>query len=184
MIRILNLWLPFVIGYGIIWAAMIWANRKRGKPIEDPDISKHINKKKFLIFCFLPHIICFLCSLFVQINIGILFWVGLPIFIIGVIINLISMYSFSQTKDDLNTFGIYRYSRNPMYVGLFLFITGLNLIGWTKSLVFIIFVILSVLWISTTHWSVLQEESFLENKYGNSFRKYKRRVPRYIFRNK
>lgn len=32
-----NLWILFTLGYGIIWASMALANRKRGKPIEDPE---------------------------------------------------------------------------------------------------------------------------------------------------
>jgi len=40
-----NLWLFFVLGYGIIWASMIWASRKRGKPIEDHEFSKMLGGK-------------------------------------------------------------------------------------------------------------------------------------------
>ena len=40
-----NLWLFFVPGYGIIWASMIWANRKRGKAIEDPELYQFHGKK-------------------------------------------------------------------------------------------------------------------------------------------
>ena len=175
-----NLWLLFVLGYGIIWVSMAWANRKRGKSIEDPEIYELKGKKRMFMCGFLPHIALLIGSIFVPINIGTLFWIGLPIFIFGIILNVIAMYSFSQFTGDLNTTGIYCYSRNPMYVGGFLFVLGLNLIGWSMSLMTIIFVILSVLWISATYWGVLQEESFLENKYGNSFREYMKKVPRYI----
>jgi len=36
----------------------------------------------------------------------------------AVVVNLIAVHSFAHTK-GANTVGIYRYSRNPMYVGTF-----------------------------------------------------------------
>ena len=175
-----NLWLFFVLGYGIIWASMAWADKKRGKPIEDPEIYALQGKKRMFLLGYLPFIALLIGSVFVPINIGILFWIGLPIFISGIALNVISMYSFAQFTDGLNTTGIYRYSRNPMYVGGILFVLSLNLMGWSISLANIIFMVLSILWIGSIHWGVLQEESFLLKKYGNSFEEYMNRVPRYV----
>ena len=90
------------------------------------------------------------------------------------------MHSFAQSTDGLNTAGIYRFSRNPMYVGGFLFIAGLNLMGLHISAFNIVFCILSLIWVAATHWTILQEESFLEYKYGDSFTAYMRAVPRYL----
>lgn len=175
-----NLWLFFVLGYAIIWASMAWANRKRGKPIEDPKIYELHGKKRMFVCGYLPFIALLIGSIFVTINIGTSFWIGLLISISGIILNMIAMYSFARFAGGLNTTGIYRYSRNPMYVGGFLFVLGLNLIGWFISLINTIFMVLSILWIVATHWGVLEEESFLENKYGNSFREYMKKVPRYV----
>jgi len=175
-----NLWFLFVLGYGIILASMAWANQKRGKPIEDPEVYELHGKKRMFVCAYLPFISFLIGSIFVSINIGTLFWIGSPVFISGIMLNIIAMYSFSQFTGGLNTMGIYRYSRNPMSAGIFLFVLGLNLMGWSISLMNIIFVILSVLWIGATHLAVLQEESFLENKYGNSFREYMKKIPRYV----
>lgn len=175
-----NLWLPFLLGHAVIWASMAWADRKRGKPIEDPEIYKLADKKRMFLLGYLPFIALLIGAIFVPINIGTLFWIGLLIFASGIIMNVISMYSFAQFKGGLNTTGIYRYSRNPMYVGGFLFVLGLNLMGWSISLANAIFWILSILWVAATHWGVLQEEAFLESKYGNSFREYMKKVPRYV----
>lgn len=40
-----NLWLFLIIGYGIIWAAMIFADRRRRKPIEAPELTDYSGKK-------------------------------------------------------------------------------------------------------------------------------------------
>ncbi|MEA3223239.1 MAG: methyltransferase, partial [Thermodesulfobacteriota bacterium] len=152
MLGFWNLWLLFVIGYGIIWASMILTDKKRGKPIEDPEIYKLHGKKRMIIGGMLPFIALLFGSIFISINLGSLFWVGLLIFIFGIILNIVAMYSFAQFKGGVNTTGIYQYSRNPMYVGGFLFVLGLNLMGWSISLMNMIFVGLSLLWIGATHW--------------------------------
>lgn len=175
-----NLWLFLVLGYAIIWASMAWANRKRGKPFECPEIYELYGKKRIFVCGYLPFIALLIGSIFVTINIETLFWIGLLIFISGIILNIMAMHSFARFTGRLNTTGIYRYSRNPMYVGWFLFVLGLNLMGWSISLINTIFMVLSILWIVATHWSVLHEESFLENGYGNSFREYMKKVPRYV----
>ena len=179
MVGIYNLWLFFVLGYGVIWASMGWANRKRGKPIEDPELYK-FHGKKILLIGWVWLITIFLVSLFVPLNFGFLFWIGLLLFIIGIILNLISMHSFAQFIGGVNTTGIYRYSRNPMYVGGFFFFCGLCLMGWSKSFWSLIFLILFILSVPYYHWTILLEESFLEHKYGDFYREYKNKAPRYL----
>lgn len=72
--------------------------------------------------------------------------------------------------------GPYRFTRNPMYVGITLFQVGLGLA-------------LNNLWISlfalpallTVHFiAVRPEERYLSSKFGESYRTYLRRVRRYI----
>jgi len=179
MIGVWNLWLFFVLGYGVIWASMGWANRKREKPIEDPELYK-FHGKKILVIGWMWLIVVFLVSLFVPVNFKFLFWLGLSLFIIGIILNVISMYSFAQFTGGINITGIYRYSRNPMYVGGFFFLSGLCLMGWSKSAWSIAFFILFIISLPYYHWTILLEEGFLENKYGEPYLKYKQNVPRYL----
>jgi len=40
--------------------------------------------------------------------------------------------------------------------------------------------VLSILWVVTTYWWVLQEETFLKDKYGDAYREYIKRTPRYV----
>jgi protein-S-isoprenylcysteine O-methyltransferase Ste14 len=75
----------------------------------------------------------------------------------------------------LVTEGIYARMRNPMYVGLTLLLVGLAIAlasDWT-----LILVIPAVLLL---HFGVVKrEERYLEAKFGESYRAYMRRVPRY-----
>lgn len=180
MIHVWNLWFFFVPGYGIIWASMIWANRKRGKPIEDPELYK-FHGKKVLVTGWTWLIALLVITLFTPINFGTLFWIGLPLFIVGIVLNVISMYSFAQFTGGVNTTGIYRHSRHPMYIGGFFFLLGLCLMGWSASIWSIAFLILFILSIPYYHWTALLEETFLEHKYGEDYLRYKQSIPRYFW---
>ena len=72
--------------------------------------------------------------------------------------------------------GPYRFSRNPMYLGLVLLTTGVALVFdslW--PLLFLPFVVLVV-----RANVILPEERYLESKFGQPYRDYKARVRRWI----
>jgi Putative protein-S-isoprenylcysteine methyltransferase len=179
MLGLWNLWLFFVVGYGIIWVSMIWANRKRGKSIEDPELYQ-FHGKKVVVIGWTWLIVLLLVTLFTPVNFGLLFWIGLPFFIVGIALNAISMHSFAQFTSGVNTTGIYRHSRHPMYVGGFFFLLGLCLMGWSTSIWSIAFLALFIISIPYYHWNALLEEAFLGHKYGDSYREYMNKTPRYI----
>jgi protein-S-isoprenylcysteine O-methyltransferase Ste14 len=128
------------------------------------------------IFLLAILIVCILT----PINIGPLFWLGLPFYGIGIVLNVIAMYAFAQFTGGVNTTGIYRYSRNPMYLGASFFYLGLCLMGWMISVSGILLIIVFIWWLVLSHKAVLLEESFLEKKYGETFLKYQKSVPRYL----
>lgn len=179
-LHLFNLWLPFVAGYAVIWISMAYANRRRGKPIEDPEMYKLHKPKSMIAAGLLPTASLLLCSIFISIRTDTLFYAGISVFGIGILLNTAASFSFTGFAVGVNITGVYRLSRNPMYAGGFLFILGLNLMGWSVSLMNVIFIALFIIWIAATHWMVLKEESFLEYKYGDTYRAYKRRVPRYV----
>ncbi|HEY1311859.1 MAG TPA: isoprenylcysteine carboxylmethyltransferase family protein [Pseudolabrys sp.] len=75
----------------------------------------------------------------------------------------------------LATAGVYAYLRNPMYIGLALIVAGLGIAlasDWT--LVMLVPAMLLI------HFGVVaREERYLEAKFGDAYRQYKVRVPRY-----
>ena len=77
----------------------------------------------------------------------------------------------------LITTGLYAYVRNPMLLGMFIFLLGLGILLGSLSLVFIftpLFVVLNVLYLKAI------EERELERKFGDEYLEYKRRVPMFI----
>ena len=79
----------------------------------------------------------------------------------------------------LMTDGPYRFSRNPMLVGVYLYDIGLFLWlhTWWPLLVFAVEVVLLTL-------QVRSEEKRLEVDFGAEYLAYKQRVPRYLLRGK
>jgi protein-S-isoprenylcysteine O-methyltransferase Ste14 len=75
----------------------------------------------------------------------------------------------------LVTRGIFRFSRNPMYVGLVLGVAGLAIL-LASDWMLVMTVVLSL----TLHVGVVRrEERYLEGKFGDAYRDYCARVPRY-----
>jgi len=125
----------------------------------------------------------FVISLFVPLNFGVLFYFGLAFAIVGIIIVGYVFHSFAHNP-GLAIRGIYRYSRNPNYIGWAVFFLGLTLIGWSESIWSLIFLGYLVYSIAYFHWLVLQEEEFLSSKFGASYKDYLERTPRYFGRSR
>jgi len=72
--------------------------------------------------------------------------------------------------------GIYRYSRNPMYVGvsLFLFALGIFLDDGLALLMIPLFVVY------LTYFQIIPEERALEKRFGDEYHEYKKSVRRWI----
>jgi protein-S-isoprenylcysteine O-methyltransferase Ste14 len=105
------------------------------------------------------------------------FWlyVGLIIYGLGILLCIMSVSSFARPADnDINIKGIYRVSRNPMYVAYFIYFLGCVLL--TQS--FILLVILLVFQISA-HWIILSEERWCIKKFGEEYIGYMNKVRRY-----
>lgn len=178
MLGVWNLWIFVVLGFGTIRVGMIWAERKRGQPIEDPEAYQIFGRKYQVIGLLWLSALLIIC-LFIPLNSGILLWIGLLLWTLGVAVNLVAVHSFAQTK-GANTVGIYRYSRNPMYVGAFLLLIGLCLMGFSLSAWSVVLLAFFFISIPYLHWTVLLEEAFLTRKYGDSFREYMKRTARYV----
>ena len=80
------------------------------------------------------------------------------------------------TPGALVTTGTFALSRNPIYVFLDLWFTGIFLINGT--LIFLIFALLAV---AVLHWQILQEEKFLDRLYGQPYRSYCAKIGRYFY---
>ncbi len=75
----------------------------------------------------------------------------------------------------LVTDGIFRFVRNPMYVGFFLILAGIAIIGAFDWLLVTTLVLMPVI-----HWGVVKrEERYLTGLFGADYAQYMRQVRRY-----
>lgn len=111
-------------------------------------------------------------------------WVGLALSaaaIVGLLFTLISFgNSFrvgidKEKPDKLVTTGMFRLSRNPIYVCFDAFFAGLFLVH--KNAVILVAVLAFALLI---HRQILREEKFLSEHYGEEYEAYCEKVRRYL----
>jgi hypothetical protein len=123
------------------------------------------------------YIPAFIYSIFLPLMLGeVWFYVGLPITLIGFIAGVIVILNWAASpRGEPVINGLYRYSRHPMYVTAFVFFLGVSIA--TASWVFLLFTILLIA--ASFYFAPLEEQSCLD-KYGNAYREYMNRTPRYI----
>lgn len=112
---------------------------------------------------------------------------GWYVIALGVAIDLTAMTLFLRARTSPNPFqpgnasqlvltGPYRYTRNPMYLGLLVLLTGWAIhLGNLSSLV-----LLPLFIIVLTFFQIKPEELALETVFGDDYLAYKKRVRRWI----
>jgi protein-S-isoprenylcysteine O-methyltransferase Ste14 len=104
------------------------------------------------------------------------FYIGLAIYSFGLVLYAMSMADYAKPKaNGINLNGLYRVSRNPMYISYFICLFGCVLISnsWTLFILLIIFQI-------SSHWIILSEERWCTKKFGEEYMRYMNKVRRYI----
>ena len=114
--------------------------------------------------------------LLAPLQFGIPFIVGVVLYSLGLLglVTAIIHYRDSPLQKPI-TRGLYKVSRNPQMVSLYLLFAGMILvIGSWINLIF-----LSIT-ITCSHLSILGEERRLTEQYGDSYTAYKKGIPRYF----
>lgn len=115
---------------------------------------------------------------------SILLYIGLFVNFIGVLIFTIAAFSMKSswrvgidknTKSSLVTEGIYKFSRNPAFVGF-----DLMFLGLFTTYPNILTLLILILNLVSFHLLILQEERHLSKMFGAEYTEYKKRTPRYI----
>lgn len=111
-----------------------------------------------------------------QIGGLILFLVGVALLPAGMIELRSLRRSTGQDISKLITTGIYRWSRNPQFVGWFLMLLGVSIAGRSGCALALTFAFMVVLHLYTVRLA----EPYLENVYGEEYRRYLLSTSRYI----
>ena len=81
-----------------------------------------------------------------------------------------------QQASTLVTDGIYRFTRNPMYLGMALALLGWA--GWLAHPLALACIPLAMAWLQ--RFQIQPEERILEQRFGEAFRRYRQRVRRWL----
>jgi len=116
-------------------------------------------------------------SIFLPLKLGtVWFYAGLVIYVLGFIISIAALFSIAATKPgEPFTTGMYRYSRHPIALGTLLpFIgAGIAAASW-------LFLLLSAILMVISHFLAMDEESSTAKKFGDAYKEYIARTPRWL----
>lgn len=111
--------------------------------------------------------------------------IGWPLFALGFGIGMIALWRFHRvgTSFDptapatrLATDGIYRFTRNPMYLGAIAAFLGFGL-AWPSTPLMLLTIPLAY---ALTKLAIEREEAYLERRFGDEYRNYKAQVRRWL----
>jgi protein-S-isoprenylcysteine O-methyltransferase Ste14 len=175
---ILNGWLLLVAYFvGLTISALAFPPEKRKKLFLEPHYPAGHPRWILLALGRIAAISLVALTLFARLRLGTcLFYVGLAVYAIGYCVVMVSLIDYRRAPaDKMVTSGLYRYSRNPQWVGLVAVFVGTVLAvgGWLHLLLVLIL-------ITTYHFQILLEEDICTSAYGAKYREYMSRVPRYL----
>lgn len=104
------------------------------------------------------------------------FYLGTGCYFAGLMLCAVAVIHFADpSRDGLHTNGIYKFSRNPMYISYFVCFTGMALL--TRSVLLFLFVLVFQI---SAHWIILSEERWCLETFGTEYKEYMRKVRRYL----
>ena len=178
----------FEIGVWNAWILMVWLllplavlsllvkipETEKGEP---SNIFSKTERNACLVFHIMV-LLAIIYSIFLPLKLGaIWFYIGLIVYLLGLAMYVIVLVSFATTPLDREpvTKGLYRYSRHPMYTTSFIVLIGIGIVSasWLILLFSVLYIVFAVI-------AAPAEERSLLYQYGDAYREYINRTPRWI----
>lgn len=111
--------------------------------------------------------------------------VGVGMILIGLALGVAGVRNFSRAATPVPTYkptralvttGIHGWTRNPIYVGMFLIYGGIGIAARSSWIV----VLTLPLAIAMRYGVVAREEAYLDRRFGDAYRAYRARVRRWL----
>ncbi|TYC58218.1 isoprenylcysteine carboxylmethyltransferase family protein [Marinobacter sp. BW6] len=114
-------------------------------------------------------------------------WLSSSIALLGVLVAILGVLAFRTAgttvdprvpdqSESLVVSGVYRHSRNPMYLGFLLV-----LVGWALFLGSVLSMLFLAAFVSyMNRFQIIPEERFMGEKFGESYLRYSREVRRWL----
>ena len=126
---------------------------------------------------FIPLVISWVYAIFLPLQLGTVWlYVGLIICLFGMVFTITAILNFATSpKDKVITTGLYRFTRNPTFIGMILMHSGLG-IACTSWVYILLVVVMMIMFNALSP----VEERFCLYLYGNEYQEYKDKTPRWI----
>ncbi len=180
---LLNAWIFLLLHQGLTSVILQLMYRNVWKEVwnlwkkASTDISPNKTNRILQYIVYFVYFAVFGYSIFLPLKLNtVWFYVGLFIYLLGVIFDFMAGVSWATNPlDKPITTGIYSISRHPMDFGNFVVIlgTGIACTSWVFLLLALVIIILGNIVIST-------EERFCLEKFGDAYREYMNKTPRWI----
>lgn len=186
-----EIWIVILVHQLVFQGMFIMKNiilhRKIGKQIRGKNIEAIISIVFFAFFIGVAVVMSFANQPFGKIQLikdQLAMTIGLGFLFLNLVVSGTSLMGLKDSwrvgvledqKTELVTTSIYRFTRNPYFVSYFLMFAA-----YTVFLQNLILFGLSVLGFLFTHKMILSEEKYLLSVHGDSYVKYKTKVPRYV----
>jgi protein-S-isoprenylcysteine O-methyltransferase Ste14 len=145
------------------------------------DVGKRITPvrevKKISNFMMIVFFTMIIYSVFLPLKLGtVWFFIGLVVYLTGLIISFAALFSIAATKPgEPFITGMYRYSRHPLVLGTLLPMVGAGIASASW-----LFLLLSVILTVISRFSVVIEERATTTKFGDAYRRYMAKTPRWV----
>ena len=172
-----NAWL-FMIIYPLQWLAVVVVPKNVAeRTSRAPDIISGRRDRVMAIFTQGLWIGATLYSIFLPLQTGeIWMWVGLALFVIGLSILISATVAVAFTpKGSPFSSGIYRFSRHPMYLSMFLvyIAAGIAAASW-------LFFLITLATYFLQRYQAIKEEKYCCEQLGRAYKDYIARTPRWL----
>jgi protein-S-isoprenylcysteine O-methyltransferase Ste14 len=150
----------------------IW--KKSHVPIE---AKKNKYEKQVGILANFIWLIAMIYSIFLPLKTNsILFYIGLLVFAIGLIILIRATYDFITTKpNQIIKTGVYKISRHPMYLATFLIVLSVSIVSLSW-----LFLVLSIIMMFFFHREALIEEEYCQKIFSEEYKDYIQHTSRWV----
>ena len=176
-IGVWNAWL-FMSSFLLQWLAVSLAGKRVYQRTGHPaDMTRSRSDQRRGIAATVIWLIATIYSIFLPLQLGTMwFYSGLGVFLAGLIILIVATLNFAKAPHDKPiTDGLYRYSRHPMYLAMFLIYIGTS-VASTSWLFFLLAIAAVVL----VRPEAILEERYCLEKYGKAYREYVNKTPRWV----
>lgn len=173
----MRLWLLLIPMFLAVIVIMAIATRIRGTAILNDE-----DHRRSTILGFAANFALFVvCAAFTPFMPGVLSSLGLIMIIPAALLYFLSVMALARSKGGLVTEGIYRWSRNPMYVAMVDILLAFSLMAaQSRPLIALVMLASTVGFMFLIRSRVADEEAFLSTRYPEAWIAWTKTTARYL----